>query len=144
MALGGGAGYAGQGGYPLDAYLSGGAGTPVKLLDATLAVGTWWAVESHSQRDLWTLQWSLKTGAAGSATITVYNTTFPDRPEFSEMNPATNPERWFLTPIVFTSNPAGAVGTEVLPIDVRWTYSLVQIVVAVQMSPFSLRSFVRR
>lgn len=144
-----GAGYAGQGGYPLAGYLKGGPGTAVPLLNASLAQGTWWAVESVAQRDVNALQWSLGLAATGAGTITIYNTLFPDFPTFAEMDPdpAVNPGRWFLTPVAFTGNPAGVSGsTEVLPMDTRWVYSLIQIVVPgpAALNPFSLRSYLRR
>ena len=145
----GGAGYAGQGGHPLSGYLKGGSGEPLVLLNADLAAGTWWAVEGVAQRDQWTAQWSHGANGAGSGVITFYNTTWPDFPSFAEMDPdpAVNPGRWFLTSTAFTSEPAGTPGsTEVLPIDVQWTYSLVQIVIAgpADLEDFSLRSFLRR
>jgi hypothetical protein len=109
-------------------YLNGST-TPLVLNGTVTLVagGVYRTYVRHDDAEYLAFQWQQAAGGAGTIASHEIRQTLENRIEIADLGRV---DIWALTPIVFTTLPAGAQASEVLPIvDVQGTYTQVEFTV---------------
>lgn len=118
-----------------------------KVHRGALAPGTYRYIVDTSVYTLVAFQWVQFAAVGSVSSIKFYSTADTNGPEVGTnisdptsalLAPTANP-RWSATPIAFTTLPAAAVGSELLPVTPPGPFVMLEVVVGVAVTDLELR-----